>query len=46
MKVNLALEKSVASKGYWLVINDDFYIEIKENQFNAISEFLHIGVTK
>ena len=46
MKVNLALEKSVSSKGYWLVINDDFYIEIKENQFNAIAEFLYIGVTK
>lgn len=44
MKVNLALEKSLTSKGYWLVINEDCYIEIKENQFNAIAEFLNINI--
>jgi hypothetical protein len=44
MKVNIALEKSLTSNGYWLVINEDFYIEIKKNQYYAIAEFLGINI--
>ena len=44
MKVNVSLEKSLTSGGYWLILNEDFYIEIKENQFKAIAEFLHIDI--
>lgn len=43
-KVSLALEKSLTSKGYWLVISEDFYVEIKKNQFYSIAEFLGINI--
>lgn len=44
MKVDLALEKSLTVKAFWLVINEDFYVEITENQFNGVAELLGINI--
>ena len=40
MKVNLALEKSITSNACYMVINEDLYIEITEQQFNSIAKLL------
>ena len=44
MKANISLEKSLTVKAFWLVINEDFYVEITENQFNGIAELLGINI--
>ena len=43
MKVNLALEKSCCNNHY-LVINDDFYITVREDIWLELAEFLGIDL--
>lgn len=44
MRADLALEKSITNKGFYLVINKDFYIEITEQQFNNLAAFIGIDI--
>ena len=43
MKVNLALEKSCCNNHY-VVIDDDFYITVREDIWLELAEFLNIKV--
>lgn len=44
MKANIALEKSITSNKYYLVINGYFYIQISKNAFFETAKFLNIEV--
>ena len=46
MKVNIAIEHSLAKKKYYLIINDSFYINISKKMFFELVEFLSIKGVK
>lgn len=43
MFVKLALEKSITSNAFYIVIKDDLYVEISEQQFNSVATLLEIN---
>lgn len=44
MKANIALEKSLTSDRYSVVINDCFYITISDREFYDLAKFLGIKI--
>lgn len=42
MKANIAIEHSLTSNKYYLIINDCFYIDISKKNFFELAEFLSI----
>lgn len=40
MKVEIALEKGITSRKYYVVINDTFYVRISKKLFNSLYDYL------
>lgn len=44
MKVDLKITKSLTSKQFYVVINDEFYIKVKKKLFYQLAEYLKIDL--
>jgi hypothetical protein len=44
MKVDLTIAKSLTSKQFYVVINDEFYIKVKKKLFYQLAEYLKIDL--
>lgn len=44
MKVDLALSKGLFEEGYYIVINDEYYILIDKERWLDLAEYLGVNV--